>query len=244
MIVWVGTQIALSGNVAFDKLVKFIFFLSFGYALCYYYSTPIPGIGSSLTGLVTEQADYISAKLDRGNITAMQLSAAQFSAQQAGPAYIKGPMSYLYYSVALFLYCTLTAVTYIVILYGLVAQKILLMLGPFFVPWFIVPRMDWLMWGWLKAFLQFSFYQVIATCVVTIVGGAFVQLMATVTYPLEVGRFVVVAVYFLVAILAILKVPQLTASLFTGSAGGGDGGIVGLVQSGAQKASGAVMGAL
>ena len=54
--------------------------------------------------------------------------------------------------------------------FGLIAQAVLLLVGPVFVPFLVVPKMDWLFWGWFKAFLQYSFYQVVASALVYIFG--------------------------------------------------------------------------
>ena len=45
---------------------------------------------------------------------------------------------------------------------GLIATAVCGLVGPIFVPFFIVPKLDFLFWGWLKAFLQYSFIPVIA----------------------------------------------------------------------------------
>ena len=48
------------------------------------------------------------------------------------------------------------------IAFGLIASAVCALLGPIFVPFFIVPKLDWLFWGWLKAFIQYSFIPVVA----------------------------------------------------------------------------------
>ena len=60
------------------------------------------------------------------------------------------------------------AVSFAVIAYGYVASAVCVLIGPIFIPWFIVPKMDWLFWGWFKAFIGFSFYQVVASAFVFI----------------------------------------------------------------------------
>ena len=44
----------------------------------------------------------------------------------------------------------------------MIASAICALVGPLFVPFFIVPTLEWLFWGWLKAFIQYSFMPVIA----------------------------------------------------------------------------------
>src|SRR4029453_18408527 len=46
--------------------------------------------------------------------------------------------------------------------FGLSASAVCALVGPIFVPFFIVPRLDWLFWSWFKAFIQYSFVPVIA----------------------------------------------------------------------------------
>ena len=43
-------------------------------------------------------------------------------------------------------------------------------LGPVFIPFFIVPKMEWLFWGWLKSFLQYAFYPVVANAYIFVFG--------------------------------------------------------------------------
>ena len=49
-----------------------------------------------------------------------------------------------------------------VVAFGLIASAVCGLLGPIFVPFFIVPKLEWLFWGWLKAFIQYSFVPVVA----------------------------------------------------------------------------------
>ena len=57
------------------------------------------------------------------------------------------------------------------IAFGWIATAIAVLVGPVFIPFFIVPQLDWLFWGWLKAFLQYAFYQVIAQAFVFVFGN-------------------------------------------------------------------------
>ena len=54
------------------------------------------------------------------------------------------------------------AVSLGVVAFGLIATAVCALLGPIFVPFFIVPKLDWLFWGWLKSFIQYSFIPVVA----------------------------------------------------------------------------------
>src|SRR5229473_2168395 len=63
------------------------------------------------------------------------------------------------------------AVAIVVIAYGFIATAVCVLVGPVFVPFFIVPKLEWPFWGWFRCFLQYAFYQVIAAAVVFIIGN-------------------------------------------------------------------------
>ena len=46
--------------------------------------------------------------------------------------------------------------------FGMIASAVCALVGPIFVPFFIVPKLDFLFWSWFKAFIQYSFIPVIA----------------------------------------------------------------------------------
>ena len=68
----------------------------------------------------------------------------------------------LIYWTVLLLIALAKALSLAVIAFGLIASAVCGLLGPIFVPFFIVPKLDWLFWGWLKSFIQYSFIPVVA----------------------------------------------------------------------------------
>lgn len=60
------------------------------------------------------------------------------------------------------------------------ASAVCVLVGPIFIPFFIMPKMDWLFWGWLKAFIGFSFYQVIASAFIFIFAKVLLGLLAVI----------------------------------------------------------------
>ena len=56
----------------------------------------------------------------------------------------------------------LTALIAVIIAYGAIGATIIGLLGPVFIPWLVFGKTDFLFWGWLKAFLGFEFYKVVA----------------------------------------------------------------------------------
>ena len=58
-----------------------------------------------------------------------------------------------------------------VIAFGFVAVGCIVLVGPVFIPFFLVPKLDWIFWGWFKALLQYSFYPGVCECVRVLVFG-------------------------------------------------------------------------
>ena len=75
------------------------------------------------------------------------------------------------YVVVTILLAAAQAIAFVVIAYGFIATAVCVLVGPIFVPFFIVPKMEWLFWGWFRCFIQYAFYQVIAAAVVFVIGN-------------------------------------------------------------------------
>ena len=67
------------------------------------------------------------------------------------------------------------AAVFAVIAFGYVAAAIAVLLGPVFIPFFIVPHMEWLFWGWLKSLIQYAFYPVVANAYVFVFGQVLIH---------------------------------------------------------------------
>ena len=75
------------------------------------------------------------------------------------------------YVVVIILLAACQAISIVVVAYGFIATAVCVLVGPIFVPFFIVPKLEWLFWGWFRCFLQYAFYQVIAAAVVFIISN-------------------------------------------------------------------------
>ena len=110
-----------------------------------------------------------------------------------------------------------------VIAFGLIATGIAVLVGPVFIPFFLVPQMDWMFWGWLKSLIQYAFYQVIAQAFVFVFGSFLINFLDAFPPPYTVDRLLVGGFHLIFLLWAftygLLKVPSLTHSLFSGGAG-------------------------
>jgi hypothetical protein len=114
------------------------------------------------------------------------------------------------------------AVAFAVIAYGLVASAVCILVGPIFIPWFIVPKLDWLFWGWLKAFIGFSFYQVIASAFIFIFAKVLLGMLAVIG-PITLSNVFTIMpallITLFVCIFGLFKIPELTGSILGGRSG-------------------------
>ena len=62
----------------------------------------------------------------------------------------------------------LTALIGVIIAYGAIGATIIGLLGPVFIPWMVFDKTEFLFWGWLKAFVGFEFYKVVAAATLSV----------------------------------------------------------------------------
>src|SRR5436190_16088982 len=164
LIVWQGIRMMLTGEALGKQMfdfAKLLLFISFGYALIAFYESPIPGIGISFSNLITDQAHTFANILD-----ARSLELTFDHLDELWQRFIQPDawaiLANLLYWLLLILVTLAKAVALAVVAFGLIASAVCALVGPIFVPFFIVPKLDFLFWSWFKSFIQYSFIPVIA----------------------------------------------------------------------------------
>ena len=82
--------------------------------------------------------------------------------------------------------------------------------------------MDWLFWGWLKAFIGFSFYQVVASAFIYVfakVLAAMFQVIGTITIENALTILPALLITLFVCIYGLVKIAELTSSILSGRTG-------------------------
>jgi len=235
LVVWYGVKSALSSAggkhfLHFDNFASLLLTISFGFAMVNYYSTPIPGIGTSFHNLVTDESQFLANKIDQAELQTVVERVADFESRIDSPG-VADLLGTLIYAVVIILLAAAQGIAIVVIAYGFIATAVCVLVGPLFVPFFIVPKLEWLFWGWLRCFIQYSFYQVIAAAVVYVIGNLVLGILGleptkTISVAQLIGWFPVLFITFLAAIYALLKIPALTNHIFSGTAGGSSVGIM------------------
>jgi hypothetical protein len=225
LIVWHGVRLMFSheslGEQMFD-FAKLLMFVSFGYALIAFYEAPIPGIGVSFSNLITDQAGHFQSVLEARAFDNIYRHFDELSDHFVQPDAWSILANLIYWTV-LVLIAFAKALSLAVIAFGLIASAVCGLLGPIFVPFFIVPKLDWLFWGWLKSFVQYSFVPVVAIAFLMIfeqfVYRYVTSLPPTITTA-EYGIYGLQAVAVVIAFCTgIALVPALTSSIFSGQSG-------------------------
>jgi hypothetical protein len=232
MIAWFGIKIAL-GSVSpghgmalhLDQFAGLLLTIAFGFAMITYYSHPLPGLGLSFYHLIIDQGLDLSNQLNHGMAQEIwnRLINLYWGMETPGLTLALNIMEILRYAFTLLALLIAQAAVFGVIAFGYVAAAIAVLLGPVFIPFFIVPGLEWLFWGWFKALIQYAFYPVVANAYLYVFGSLLIHLIDSHPPPYDgvaVAKLFFPLVLMLIAFTyGILKIPSLVNSIFTGRSG-------------------------
>src|SRR5436189_5192728 len=225
LLVWHGIRMMLNqdslGEHLFD-FAKLLLFISFGYALIAFYESPIPGIGVSFSNLITDQAHTFANILD-----ARSLELTFDHLDELWQRFVQPDawsiLANLLYWLLLILVTLAKVVSLAVVAFGLIGSAVCALLGPIFVPFFIVPKLDFLFWSWFKAFIQYSFIPVIAFAFLMVFEQFVFRYLTTLPPGITEDEYMVYGLQAFVVVgvftVGILLVPSLTSSIFSGGGG-------------------------
>src|ERR1700751_2222036 len=237
MMVWFGVQEALAsahGGPGFSmgRFLTLFMLLTFAYVMVNYYDSSIPGLGFSIKGFIDGGTINLVNLIGSDGSNTM-LNEIHQASSKTGPSILNTVMNPYYaivYFAVQFLLAMLAAIVSAIVAYGAIAATIIGVLGPIFIPFLVVDKLDWLFWGWLKAYLGFSFYKVVAAATMNVLSHVltnyYIQLGQSVSDPsLIVQALPLLVLLVLVNIYILFKIPTMTHSLFTGGTGGHGGGL-------------------
>lgn len=240
MLVWFGVQEALAsaqGGPGFSlpKFISFFVLITFAYSFVKFYDTSIPGVGYSLKGFISSGTsslvDYI------GNDSSQEIQNTIHTALgkigSLSPTLTEPYQLICTYTVQIVL-TILAGLIGVIIAYGAIGATVIGILGPVFIPWMVFEKTDFLFWGWLKAFVGFEFYKVVAAATMSVMSHLMISYLTSgATFVDDPRRLVAVMPGLLmlcfVAGFVLLKIPTMTASLFSGHVGGHSSGLSGMV---------------
>jgi len=237
MMVWFGVQEALAsarGGPGFDigRFISFFLLITFAYSFVNFYNTAIPGIGTSLKGFIDGGTANLVEIIGQDSFNTMtaQIDGAAKNMGTAMPSVLLSPYkSFVFFMVQMAL-ALANALILAIVAYGIVACTIIGLLGPIFIPFLVFEKLDWLFWGWLKAYLGFSFYKVIAAATLNVLAHLLTQYFSGLGQDLSDPQLMIAAFPFLIVLMGItsfllIKIPAMVHTLFSGGTGGHDGGL-------------------
>src|SRR5436190_13868224 len=224
-IVWHGVRIMLSGESLGDHMfgfAKLFLYIAFGYAIVACYESPIPGIGVSFSNLITDQTHELANILDARSLELVFDHLDELWQHFVQPD-AWSILANLIYWLLLIVVTLAKVVSLAVVAFGLIASAVCALVGPIFVPFFIVPKLDFLFWSWFKAFIQYSFIPVIAFAFLMVFERFIYQFLTTLPPGITEDLYMLYALQALVIIgvfvVGILLVPSLTNAIFSGGGG-------------------------
>jgi type IV secretory pathway VirB6-like protein len=235
MMVWFGVQEALSSAEAgsgfrMSRFVEFVVLASFAYTFIEFYDNPIPGVGYSFKDFITVGANSLASMIGQDSVNQMNQTITDMQSQ-LGSGILKAMMSEYYAIVMVMVQLLLgifSATIAAIIAYGAIGAAVAAILGPIFIPFLLVEKLSFLFWGWLRAFIGFSFYKVVAAAVLAILGHLYL-LFYTSLMPLDLSTLVtklpLLILLILVNLYILFKIPAITSSIFSGHTGGHGGGL-------------------
>src|SRR5687768_18385241 len=225
IICWQGVRMMFSHDGLGEQMFEFaklLLFVAFGYAMITFYEAPIPGFGVSFSNLITDQAFYIQSVLEARSFDNIYRHFDELSDHFMQPDTWSILANLIYWTV-LILIAVAKAISLAVIAFGLISSAVFGLLGPIFVPFFIVPKLDWLFWGWLKSFIQYSFVPVVAIAFLMIFEQFIYRFVTSLPPMITSADYGVYALQAVAVVLAfcvgIAMVPSLTSSIFSGQGG-------------------------
>lgn len=231
LISWFGVKSALasasSGHSGFhfERFASLLMTIAFGDAMITYYSHPLPGLGFSFYHLIVDQGTNLANELNHGIVTEVtaRLNSIYYETEQPGLSLALNILEVLRYGITVLALEAAQIAVFVVIAFGYVASAIAVMLGPVFIPFFIVPKLEWLFWGWLKSLLQYAFYPVVANAYLFVFGQLLIHFVDSHPPPYDGATLAVLFLPLLFLLIAftwgVLLIPSLVNSLFAGRSG-------------------------
>lgn len=225
LLVWHGIRMMLASRPLGEQMFGFarlVLVIAFGDAMIVYYGSPIPGIGISFSNLITDQTAYLANLVSARSIQSAQQSLNTLWNALSQPDAWSILANLLYWTMLLVIGLAQFALLFVVS-FSLIAAAICALVGPLFVPFFIVPTLEWIFWGWLKAFIQYSFMRVIANAFIFLFERFLSGFLQTLPPGLRLEDQLLYSVHVVMILVTftvgVLLVPSLTSSIFSGRSG-------------------------
>ena len=225
---------AVSANISTEELFSDGRFAVLTYARATVYRQ-MTNLGYSLKGFISggtsSLVDYIGTDSTQEVQTAIHTATAKMGT--LSPSFTEPYTLICTFTVQVVL-SILAGLIGVIIAYGAIGATIIGLLGPVFIPWMVFDKTDFLFWGWLKAFLGFEFYKVVAAATMSVMSHLLITYLTSgamnANDPQRLAALMPgLLIMCLIAGYVLLKIPTMTATLFSGHTGGHGMGMGGLI---------------
>lgn len=221
---WEGFKIAFRTESA-NKLAELLILVCIAYGSLVYYSNPIPGVGKSLTRVVTDAGSDLAQVIDTSteNNIGTALGQAMGNAGTSSWSIVTNSAAMVRFFILESILSVMQAAILGVIALGFIVTGILVLVGPIFLPFILVPHFEWMAMNWFRCLIQYSFYPVIGNAFVFVYGQIWLNYFSQFTFPMDsqtlAAAITVIVTMALAGVYGLFKVPVIVSHLFSGSSG-------------------------
>jgi hypothetical protein len=217
-----STQVVL-GMEGLGIYKRVLLRIGVGYLMMQGYSRPVIN-GHSLVGTITVGARDISNTIEAGSNQKLQDKLNTAYVRLERPSLMNWVGFTYYFGVVLGIAFVQLILLYVVG-FGILAMGVCTVLGPLAIDCFVLVGAEWLWTGWLRSFIQYSLYQVVASsvvlCVTLVLTGFFDANPGPYTLADIERMFILFGEALGFASFSLLRVPSLTNSITSGRSGEG-----------------------
>ena len=206
VIVWTGTQMALSGGgVNMASVVKMVITLSIPLGMLQFYTQPLPGLTLTVPDVITGMGNWLHGVIVAGtgeqmlteiqnmfrgmydnllltpDMPGIMNPIRMFSAVIA--AIMSGISGLIFWVLMLLVMLVVYTVGLAQIVWAQLAITIAILLGPVFIPFLVLPPLSFLFWGWFKTILTYSLYSAIAAAIFRVSSQVGVEVLQGLAAP-------------------------------------------------------------
>jgi type IV secretory pathway VirB6-like protein len=223
-VVWEGFKIGFRSQPA-NKLAELLVGIAITYCALVYYNAPFPGVGKGLTEIVTSAGADLAQTIDSANENNIGTALANAMGQSSGSSWgtlINGAAMVRYFVLEAVL-SVMQAAILGVIAAGFIIAGIMVLVGPIFIPFLIVPHFEHFALNWFRCLVQYSFYPVVGNAVVFVSAQIWLNYFSQFTFPMDsqtlAAALTVIVTTAFGGVYVIFKVPLVVSHLFSGSSG-------------------------
>jgi hypothetical protein len=232
MTVFAGARIMFHDHHAFHKLRNFTGVVLLLWIMMQAYTRPIGLLGGdSFSQMIPDYAAGLASHVDTTTETTLVNTLnnyANLNMQANGEFSLWHIEPLITTLLTIGLVVLLELAMFLVIAFGYLALGVVIGIGPILIPFLLVPKLDFLFWGWLKALTKYSFYPVVGKLFLLIICQLMTTLINTLSSSaaglvnLTLAQNFILCVFLLVGIYGIFKLPNLITDIFNGASSAGD----------------------